>query len=126
MQTLLRAASAILVVAIAIVLVNTPSPRPSPPAKVTPIDYFGRNVYTLDWNTIYPGPCCHSVIVMSPRFFSVHSLRDVLRWVESMPSGTILSCLRYQVEIAEPLRCAFSHPASSSFSYECVVAAAFA
>jgi hypothetical protein len=70
------------------------------------MDEFGtaRNLYTLDWSTIYPGPCCLGFIPMAPGFVSVHSLGNVLRWVESMPSGTILSCSRYQAEIAKPRR----------------------
>lgn len=104
MHTLLKVASAILVVSvIAIALVSTPSPSPSPAAPSEPVDFTGRNAYTLDGDTIYPGSCCHSSIAMSPGFVSVHSLRDVMRWVESMPSGTILGCSRYQAEIAEPV-----------------------
>ena len=103
MRTLPKAASVILFVsAIALTLVSTPAPPPSPSARSTPIDYSGGNVYRLDWNTIYPGAGYHSVIVMGPGFLSVHSLRDVLRWVESMPAGTILLCSRYQAEIAKP------------------------
>jgi hypothetical protein len=98
----LKAASATLVVAIAVALVSTPSPRPSPSAPTNPIDYFGKNVYRLDWSTIYPGSGYHGFIVMSPGVVSVRSLGDVLRWVGSMPSGTILFCSRYQAEIAKP------------------------
>jgi hypothetical protein len=103
MHTLLKPASAILVVsAIAIALVSTPSPRPLPPPPSAPIDFTGPNAYNLDWKTIYPGPCCHGIIVMAPGVVSVGSLGDALRWVESMPSGTILGCSRYQAEIVEP------------------------
>jgi hypothetical protein len=57
-------------------------------------------MYTLDWNTIYPGPCCRGDIAMSPGVVALRSLGDVLRWVDSMPRGTTLGCSRYQAEIA--------------------------
>ena len=94
---MIRPASAILVVsAIAVALVTVPNPRP------TTIDDTGRNVYRLEWDTIHPGAIYYSSGAMLPGFVSVHFLRDVLRWVESMPSGTTLLCSRYQAEIAEP------------------------
>jgi hypothetical protein len=97
MHTLLKASGAMLVFSvIAILLVSTPSPCPPLPTKSTPIDYSGRNVYRLDWQTIHPGNMFYSSIVEGPGFVTVRSFDDVLRWVESMPSGTILFCSRYQ------------------------------
>jgi hypothetical protein len=55
-------------------------------------------MYRLDGNAIYPGAAWRGYI--EPGFFSVHSLRDVLRWTASMPIGTILFCSRSQAEIA--------------------------